>query len=729
VSVQRRRANARQIFEAYCQVQLGEGEHTPEQMWNKSTINERTKDVIFLYASTATGKIGEKPKAGVLFQLKDALWWWIQRFIKDSLSIYGSWHSYNISAIHKAALMYDFETGWLEKNNLTDAELTLFWAAIEKPKKSMVNLENYKQHYVAWLLMWVTSTRPGAITVGYGFEAGSLIAQGKKRGDDETMRWKDLEFFRLPEEAGGGIGIKGLFRFQKGFRVPHQQKQIVGERKFSVFPLQSDRYHLDLALVLTALAFSRGLFHYKSLQELFDDNTVNIPQVESVSKQAVLLASDSAGITTSRKPMHENSLNPKLREMCDLVGLFARNTVYSFRRGAIVDHRRKLGTERAQELAGHAMQGNAIYSYDDTGLVELDLANTRAGSKATDEAYIREMFSQANSKRFDLDDREVAATASIPILGEGRQGIAIRAAALQVVNADPQVQELADTVDQAYNEGRQLAISKGVDADLMSNYMDIVDQLNALLTSGNPDCQLALDAINDAKAEAKKARRIATRSAKKDARATLLADAKKNQTLARTGNRAGSRGQSTHLERAAIATADQSSGFDRQVEEIEAFDPDVDEDEVEGDDQDPGGSANQGDENDLWNGVAEGAEVTFASKPDEDGPKYTKAGRLEFAKKFLVVQARPNKGLTCLLCAEDPTVPYEKKDQKYTASKLDEHLKGNYHSREKEISRAFHIDAVGQPPKAVCPLCKVSFVMKGYLSHVREKHGNQFFYE
>jgi hypothetical protein len=696
-------------------------------MWNKDTIKERTKDVIFLYASTATGRIGEKPKAGVLFQLKDALWWWIQRFIKESFTIFGEWHSYNTSAIHKAALMYNFETGWLEKNNLTDAELTLFWAAIENPKKSMVNLDNYKQHYASWLLMWVTSTRPGSITVGYGFEAGSLIAQGKMREDDETLRWKDLEFFRISDEQGGGIGVKGIFRFQKGFRVPHQQKQISAERRFTILPLQSNHYHLDLALVLTALAFSRGLFHYESLQELFDDSPVHIKQVESVSKQAVFLASDQAGISVSRKPMRENSLNPKLREMCDLVGLYARNTVYGFRRGAIVDQRRKMGTEISQELAGHTMHGKSIYSYDEVGIADLDLANIRAGSKVKDRNYIREMFSQANSKRFDLDDAEVAATASIPNLGEGRQGIAIRAGARQVVDADPQVQQLVDSVHQAYNQGRQMAISKGVDPDLMSNFMDIVDQLNDLLKLGNPDCQVALDTINNAKADLAKAKRTVMRSAKKTVRETLLADAKKNQTLARTGNRAGSKGQSTHQERAAIAAAGQGSGFDQQVEELEAFDVDNDDEEI--DDEDLSGAADEEGENDLWKGVPEGEQVVFASKPDEDSTAYTKAGRLQFATKFLSPQvSRPNKGLTCLLCAEDPTVPYEKKDQKWSASKLDEHLKGTYHTREKELMRAFHIDADGQPPKSTCPLCKKSFVAKGFNQHVADNHPEQFFY-
>jgi hypothetical protein len=74
---------------------------------------------------------------------------------------------------------------------------------------------------------------------------------------------------------------------------------------------------------------------------------------------------------------------------------------------------------------------------------------------------------------------------------------------------------------------------------------------------------------------------------------------------------------------------------------------------------------------------------------------------------------------------EDHTVPYEKKELVYTASKLDQHLKGNYHSRERQIMRAFDIDADGQPPKSACPICKKSFITKGFIAHVAKDHPEQ----
>jgi hypothetical protein len=37
--------------------------------------NEATKGVIFTYGGVAQGQISDKPKAGVLYQLKDGIYW------------------------------------------------------------------------------------------------------------------------------------------------------------------------------------------------------------------------------------------------------------------------------------------------------------------------------------------------------------------------------------------------------------------------------------------------------------------------------------------------------------------------------------------------------------------------------------------------------------------------------------------------------------------------------
>jgi hypothetical protein len=53
-------------------------------------------------------------------------------------------------------------------------------------------------------------------------------------------------------------------------------------------------------------------------------------------------------------------------------------------------------------------------------------------------------------------------------------------------------------------------------------------------------------------------------------------------------------------------------------------------------------------------------EITFAaSQGDAPGP--TASGRLQFAEKFLGTKSTKNSGLECVLCLEDPSVPFDKK--------------------------------------------------------------------
>ena len=81
---------------------------------------------------------------------------------------------------------------------------------------------------------------------------------------------------------------------------------------------------------------------------------------------------------------------------------FRRNTIYGFRRGAIIDSRRKSGTEMAKTLAGYAHSGDTIRVYDE------DIANIKHGSEATSQQAMRKMFSQATTKHVVVDEDNVA---------------------------------------------------------------------------------------------------------------------------------------------------------------------------------------------------------------------------------------------------------------------------------------------------------------------------------
>lgn len=84
-----------------------------------------------------------------------------------------------------------------------------------------------------------------------------------------------------------------------------------------------------------------------------------------------------------------------------------------------------------------------------------------------------------------------------------------------------------------------MLISKGVRAILMVNNVDVIDHLHAQVQKGQTDCKTALDAIEEARRDLVLTKRRLRRSAKKGLLDIYLEEAKKSQTLAKTGNRAG----------------------------------------------------------------------------------------------------------------------------------------------------------------------------------------------
>lgn len=678
-----------------------------------------------IFASTAKGRIGDKPKAGTLFQLKDGLYWWIIRFIPDFFTQFATWHHTAVSTIHKAALEYNFETSWLEKNDLTDAELELFWQQIRKLKTGR---KNWQQHFIAWLLVWITSVRPGSFTVCYGYEQGSRKADGYVRAEAETLRWEDFEFMRLDPEAGGGICVKVTFRYLKSFRVPHQKKTIEGVRKFSIMPLRSNRYHLDLALQLTALAFSRGLFEYDSLDDLFAGDERHVSQKKNVSKQPIFLKADQSGELLP-EPMHERAINPKLKDICEMVGLLRRNTIYSFRRGAIVDARRRQGTEISQELANHVMGGKSIYSYDNLGLQDLDLANQRYGLETIDRATIRTMLSQAKGVRVDAQ-----ALTSLGLRTEvsqsGDKGVKtlIEKKSMELARSDEEFMQAEDAVREAYSAAKQHLMSLKVSPDLVVGPIDIRDQLNDRAGSQS-ECQTALGTINNAEHDRKVTLRRLKLKYSKEYSTQLYQDTKKVQKVAKSTQRAGGRGVMTVQESSTRGSgASVEDPFSQTVAELEAFDPDAQ--ETDGDPQedeiDPEEELDHGrTEPEQWKNLPDDDEIELQFEQG-DAPTYTNAGRLNAAKSFIAFanKSSRNKDLNCIECAIDDTVPYEKKKQLYTLTKLDDHIKSNYHSRESQIMRAFHI-AKDDKGRVECPLCRKRLPAKGFIAHIEEEHNEQ----
>jgi hypothetical protein len=100
---------------------------------------------------------------------------------------------------------------------------------------------------------------------------------------------KNFEFRRVDEARGGGISVTITFRYLKGCRIPYVSTSHTGQRNFNILPLN-----------VIALAFSRGLFTFGSVSDLFNTNLRIIPQVPEVFRLPVFAKSNQAGELSSR---------------------------------------------------------------------------------------------------------------------------------------------------------------------------------------------------------------------------------------------------------------------------------------------------------------------------------------------------------------------------------------------------------------------------------------------
>lgn len=80
--------------------------------------------------------------------------------------------------------------------------------------------------------------------------------------------------------------------------------------------------------------------------------------------------------------MQSNALNEKLNKLCVSIGLTDRNSYYSFRRSAIIETRRKHGTEAAKDIAFHQPAANSLFFYDNVGMGDQDITALRLGVEA-----------------------------------------------------------------------------------------------------------------------------------------------------------------------------------------------------------------------------------------------------------------------------------------------------------------------------------------------------------
>lgn len=190
--------------------------------------------------------------------------------------MYRHWHALGCAQIHRIALAEGLETGFMTKNNLTDKELSLIFHWVLKQSYGVANL---KQHYAAILIAWTTSARPGSFTVSKGYRKGAETSvPGIFPKTDQTLRWSDVEFKRLPD---GTISARVSFRYHKGYRDQYRRNAVFeAKRTFTFLPTQSDRYEFDMSLILLGLAWNRGLLAYDTFDQVLRGTEVFIRKNE-----------------------------------------------------------------------------------------------------------------------------------------------------------------------------------------------------------------------------------------------------------------------------------------------------------------------------------------------------------------------------------------------------------------------------------------------------------------
>ncbi|KAJ8116781.1 hypothetical protein OPT61_g1866 [Boeremia exigua] len=402
----KRRAMVRGDFELACETLYRITKH--KEIWVKDEIIERQMNYLALYAEVAVGMLGDKIKANTMYEVKNALYWWNYHFVQGFSTIFHKWHVKMMYFIHQIATTKSLTTVSLQKNFLSSNELLMLFGAV---MNTTSGVDDWKQHYAAWLLIWRTGARPGLIAVADGYSAEDVLSDGSLRRYDETLRWNDVTWLK---NKGGQLSFRLKLRLH---RDPYTTNHtgVEAERTFLYVPIKSGPLALDLTLILLGIAVNRGLF-------------------PGELDYAVFISAETQDLT-HKKPMHVNRLTPKLQEGLVLAGLPSNNTMSSFRREAT--HDTKLDdTEKGKELAGQAPDLTAIMFYDTIGLGDADLEAFMTGIEGISRedawkkidpvvrsAYVKHDDNFKASLKDERDARVEAAVQTHPDVGKNAQDL------------------------------------------------------------------------------------------------------------------------------------------------------------------------------------------------------------------------------------------------------------------------------------------------------------------
>ncbi|KAI4930244.1 hypothetical protein J4E85_004869 [Alternaria conjuncta] len=395
------RAQARSNFQEYCKSVYGI-EKEPE-MYSRETLIDHVCGFLECMATVSEGVLHDKVKAsfiqipmvGTLYMYKYSLRFWVDRYTLDFESIQTEYYCRVLRHIHMVAVEQDLPTGSREKNELGEFELGLMYMEAMALQEGVLQT---KQHYLAWVLAYITGARPGTFTVGTGYHKGAPLGSAMShtmptRAVSHTLRWADIKFDKFEQEYCCIL----TFRFLKGSHDKYKEGNLDGSREFFFAPKQ-ERLHLDLSALLFGEAYTRGLF-VDPLDILLSDTSLHFPTIRSeVATQAVFLAPNTECELIPTQEMKANALNRKLQDFCLSVGILCYVSMYSFRRQAAQEAKRDHSTEDAMALLDHAPNHpNTLPYYDQHGFGRRDIITSDPKHKKL-EAGLHDILIKAHTK-------------------------------------------------------------------------------------------------------------------------------------------------------------------------------------------------------------------------------------------------------------------------------------------------------------------------------------------
>ncbi|KAH7344368.1 hypothetical protein BKA66DRAFT_579444 [Pyrenochaeta sp. MPI-SDFR-AT-0127] len=719
-STRKRREQARAQFQEFVESCYGLTEMN--DVWSRDTFLDYTKQFLEGITNISVGKLEKKIKAQTLWGYKYAIYWWAVVLVKDFNSIWQQWHEEVNRHIQLLAVQESLSTRSWAKNNLSDGELVLIFRHICEQRYGVANL---KQHWAAMLLTWLTGARPGSFTVAAGYQQGaSLGLPGRVRETSQTLRWSDVDFVNMKN----GIAVRITLRYNKGFRNPNKEGSSAadGRRTFVFLPSIAERLEFDMPLILLGIAYERGLF-VQTLEDILSQTPHNvfIKKEPNVDKQAVFVAASQAGHLDPTKPMNIHALNPKLQQLCTGIGLFERNTYYSFRRSAIIEVRRQHTTESAKDFAHHKLNSNSLFFYDNVGFGDIDMQQYRlGGAESMSREEVRKYFSQVNITRLqpkqgdeDLTLREVLdekvkeqlSTQDDYIAHELKlkdlyEEMGNKLEELQTAGVIPSTEKIpSGFAARAGARYQSLSVTYGLD--------ELVKKVNAHMVNRKQlHRAIRLRLRKEIHAEMRKEHRaVIAESMAQSARKLAPGGTFEPQQV--KGVKVTGIGQSEEEERLFVDAGADTASFD-----------DDNNDGVNEEALQDGHDINSREEPECWEGLEDEVHVQLGGgKPTAE----TEETRYEFLMMWIklsdLVVAQSN--LLCPRCKIDPTMDKSAKERRFNLFRLNTHMRGSTHTREAQLRRALKLDGMDNTSMITCPTCTAMVKgVKKFMKHVKSAH-------